>query len=92
MSVPQTYNQHHAVAHIAAMPEGLAEFFVQATSPPGGLVVDPFAGSGTTIVVARRLGRRSTGFELHADFVAEARRRIIADIADDVTGSLLGVG
>ena len=35
------------------MPEGLAEFFIKACSPDGGVVIDPFAGSGTTTVVAR---------------------------------------
>jgi DNA modification methylase len=92
VSVPQTYNQHRGVAHTAAMPEGLAEFFIRAASPRDGVVIDPFAGSGTTIVVARRLGRRAGGFEIHADFVREARRRIAADIADDVPGALLDTG
>ena len=94
VSVPQTYNQHRGVAHTAAMPEGLAEFFIKAASPPGGIVIDPFAGSGTTIVVARRLGRLSGGFELHQDYVAEATRRISEDLADDTQGTLMiaGVG
>lgn len=92
VSVPQTYNQHRGVTHTAAMPEGLAEFFVRAMSPEDGLVVDPFAGSGTTVVVARRLGRRSFGFELHADHVQEAHRRIMADVADDVPGAIVGFG
>lgn len=85
VSVAQSYNQHRGVAHTAAMPEGLAEFFIKAFSPPEGLVVDPFAGGGTTVVVARRLGRRAAGFELHDQFVAEARRRIAEDIADDIS-------
>lgn len=89
VSVPQTYNQHRGVAHTAAMPEGLAEFFVRCASPAGGIVLDPFAGSATTVVVARRLGRRSGGLEIHADYVAEGRRRIAADRADDIPGSLL---
>jgi DNA modification methylase len=92
VSVPQTYNQHRGVAHTAAMPEGLAEFFVRAMSPESGLVIDPFAGGGTTVVVGRRLGRRAAGFELHAEFVAEAKRRIAEDIADDVPGTLHAVG
>jgi DNA modification methylase len=92
VSVAQTYNQHRGVAHTAAMPEGLAEFFVRAMSPENGLVIDPFAGSGTTVVVARRLGRRSCGFELHVDYVEEARRRIVADIAEDLPGALVGFG
>lgn len=89
VSVPQTYNQHRGVAHTAAMPEGLAEFFIRAMSPADGLVIDPFAGGGTTVVVGRRLGRRAAGFELHAEFIAEAKRRIAADVADDVAGELV---
>lgn len=92
VTVAQTYNQHRGVAHTAAMPEGLAEFFVRAMSPAAGLVIDPFAGSGTTVVVGRRLGRRAAGFELHEDFVTEARRRIAEDVADDIPGALHAVG
>jgi DNA modification methylase len=92
VTVAQTYNQHRGVAHTAAMPEGLAEFFIRAMSPAGGLVIDPFAGSGTTVVVGRRLGRRATGFELHEEFVTEARRRIADDVADDIPGALHAVG
>jgi DNA modification methylase len=92
VSVPQTYNQHRGVAHTAAMPEGLASFFIRAASPAGGVVIDPFAGSGTTVVVARRLGRRAGGFEIHEEFVGEARRRITENIAEDVPGSLPDVG
>jgi DNA modification methylase len=90
--VPQTYNQHKGVAHTAAMPEGLAEFFVRCMCPEGGLVIDPFAGGGTTVVVGRRLGRRAAGFELHEEFVKEARRRIAANIDDDVPGFVSGIG
>lgn len=86
VSVPQTYNQHRGVAHTAAMPEGLAEFFIKAACPPAGIVIDPFAGSGTTIVVGRRLGRAAGGFELHEQFVAESLRRIADDRADDLVG------
>ncbi|MGH4008268.1 MAG: DNA-methyltransferase [Pseudonocardiaceae bacterium] len=92
VSVAQTYNQYRGVAHTAAMPEGLAEFFVRAMSPDGGVVIDPFAGGGTTVVVARRLGRQAGGFEIHEEFVREARRRIAHNVAEDVPGSLLGVG
>jgi hypothetical protein len=41
-------------------------------------VLDPFAGSGTTLAVARRLGRRSIGIELNADYVDLARERVRA--------------
>jgi DNA modification methylase len=92
VSVPQTYNQYRGVAHTAAMPEGLAEFFIRVASPQNGFVIDPFAGGGTTIVVARRLGRMAGGFDIHEDFVLEARRRIAENMAHDVPGSLLDVG
>jgi DNA modification methylase len=88
VTVPQTYNQHHGVAHTAAMPEGLASFFIRAVCPPDGIVIDPFAGGGTTTVVARRLGRRAGGIELHEEFVREARRRIEADEAQEEPGTL----
>lgn len=77
--VSQSYNQHRGVAHTAPMPEGLAEFFIKAMTPVGGVVVDPFAGGGTTAVVARRLGRRAGGLEIHQDFVAEAQRRLASE-------------
>ena len=92
VSVAQTYNQHRGVAHTAAMPEGLAEFFIRCASPADGLVVDPFAGSGTTVAVGRRYGRRALGFELHEHFVTEARRRLAADIATDPPAVLHAIG
>jgi DNA modification methylase len=86
VSVSQTYNQHRGVAHTAAMPEGLAEFFIKAASPVGGVVIDPFAGGATTVVVGRRLRRSAGGFEIHEQFVEEGLRRIAANIADDPPG------
>ena len=90
VEVCQTYNQHKGPAgrHTAVMPEGLAAFFVKAACPPDGLVVDPFAGSGTTIVVGRRHGRRAAGIELHPDYVEVSRSRIAADEASDPQGQL----
>ena len=92
ITVNQTYNQFKGPAgqHTAVMPEGLAEFFVQAACPPGGVVVDPFAGSGTTVVAARRLGRRGGGIELHRDYVEVARRRLGLEEAssDEAQGQL----
>jgi DNA modification methylase len=73
---PLTYNQHYGVAHTAAMPEALAEFVIKAGSPPGGVVIDPFAGSGTTSLVARRLKRQAGGIEIHREHVEEAIERL----------------
>lgn len=84
VSVSQTYNQHRgAGGHTAAMPEGLAEFFVRACSPVGGTVLDPFAGSATTVVVARRLNRHAGGLEIHEAFVSAGRERLRLDEPDD---------
>jgi DNA modification methylase len=85
IAVPQTYNQHKgAGGHTAAMPEGLAEFFIRACTPKDGVVVDPFAGSGTTAVVARRLARRAGGLEIHRSFVDAARARLRSGVPDGV--------
>jgi DNA modification methylase len=94
ISVPQTYNQHYGPAgqHTAVMPEGLAEFFVKAACPVEGVVIDPFAGSGTTVVIARRHGRHGGGFELHEEYAAVARQRIARDEADDPAGVLRAIG
>lgn len=66
-------------AHFATFPKKLVEPCVKAGSRRGDLVLDPFAGSGTTGVVALRLGRRFLGIELSEQYVEMARRRIEDD-------------
>lgn len=61
----------------APFPEKLAEFFVQSFCPEGGIVLDCFAGSGTTGAVARRWGRRFLGCDLRESQVELSRRRIL---------------
>jgi site-specific DNA-methyltransferase (cytosine-N4-specific) len=51
---------------------------VLAGCPPDGLILDPFVGSGTTCVVAQKLGRRAIGVDLNRDYLELARRRIEA--------------
>jgi hypothetical protein len=60
----------------APFPEELAEFFVRSFCPPGGLVCDPFVGSGTTAKVALRWGRRFIGCDLRASQVALSQQRL----------------
>lgn len=48
----------------APFPEALAEWFIKSWCKPGGTVLDPFSGSGTTASVARRLGRNGIGIDL----------------------------
>lgn len=62
--------------HFAPYPESLVTSPILAGSPVGGIVLDPFIGSGTTAVVARRLGRRFLGVELVASYAVLARARL----------------
>lgn len=62
--------------HSAAFPENLSEFFIKLFTVRGDVVLDPFAGSGTTCAVAKRLDRRYIGFELNADYHRLAMERL----------------
>jgi len=63
-------------AHFAVMPPDLVEPCIKAGCPEGGTVLDPFAGSGTTLAVAADLGRSGIGCELNPDYIGIAERRI----------------
>ena len=63
-------------AHFATFPEALARRCVLAGCPEGGVVLDPFAGSGTVGVVCKATGRDFLGIELSPKYVAMAERRI----------------
>jgi site-specific DNA-methyltransferase (adenine-specific) len=58
------------------MPEGVLERIIRVASHPGELVLDPFAGSGTTLAVAKRLGRRYLGIELSQEYAEKVRERL----------------
>jgi DNA modification methylase len=63
-------------AHFAVMPPDLVRPCILAGCPSGGLVLDPFNGSGTTGAVAVKHGRRYIGIELNPDYIELARARI----------------
>jgi site-specific DNA-methyltransferase (adenine-specific) len=63
-------------AHFAVFPESLVEICITAGCPVGGLVLDPFLGSGTTAVVARRLRRHFVGIDCSPQYCEMARQRI----------------
>lgn len=72
-------------------PEALVEAFLAEYTKPGDLVFDPFAGSGTTLLVAERMGRRALGLEIHAERVAYVRARL-ADPGAIVQADALRLG
>jgi DNA modification methylase len=61
--------------HFAPYPEDLCRIPITATCPPKGIVLDPFCGTGTTMLVAHRMGRRSIGIDLSTEYLALARER-----------------
>jgi DNA modification methylase len=66
-------------AHFATFPRELSRRCILAGCPEGGLVLDPFAGSGTVGLVAQQTGRNAVLIELNADYCEIARRRLAAD-------------
>src|SRR5947209_5444659 len=62
--------------HPCQMPEGVLERIIRVATDPGDLVLDPFAGSGTTLAAAKRLGRRYLGIELSAEYAGRIRERL----------------
>jgi site-specific DNA-methyltransferase (adenine-specific) len=65
----------HAV-HPTQKPSGILQPLIQYACPPGGLVVDPFAGSGSTLMTARMIGRRSVGIEADEKYCELAAQRL----------------
>ena len=63
-------------AHFATYPEALVIDCIMAGCPPGGVVLDPFFGAGTTGVVAQNTGRNYVGIELNAEYVEIAKGRL----------------
>lgn len=70
----------------APFSEALCEFFIRGWCPPGGIVLDPFSGSGTTASVAKRLGRRFVACDLRESQCRLTERRV-----DGVTPPLMEV-
>ncbi len=62
--------------HNCQMPEPVLERIIRVSSNPGETVLDPFMGSGTTAVVAKRWGRNYFGFEISADYAGNIERRL----------------
>ena len=66
----------YAGAHFAVFPTDLIEPCIMAGAPAGGIVLDPFMGSGTTAQVAQSLGRQYLGCELNQDYEPLQKKRL----------------
>ena len=71
--------------HSAAFPEALPEWFIKLFTQEGDTVLDPFMGSGTTSIVAKRMGRHSIGIEIMPEYHTLAARAL-----DSLQLSLVG--
>lgn len=69
--------------HGCQMPEQLLGRIVRVSSNPGDTVLDPFGGSGTTLVVAKKLARKFIGFELSKNYAARVQARLDAAAVGD---------
>jgi site-specific DNA-methyltransferase (adenine-specific) len=74
--VPDKVEKNH---HPTVKPTDLMRYLCRLVTPPGGQVLDPFLGSGSTLKAAELEGFAGTGIELSPEYVAIARRRIAAD-------------
>ena len=84
--VAGTFNERQGF-HGCQMPEQLLGRIIRACSNKGDLVLDPFAGSGTTLAVAKKLGREFLGFELSESYVKQVSARLAAiEPGDPLTG------
>ena len=73
--------------HGCQMPEQLLARIIRVSSRPQDLVLDPFSGSGTTLSVAKKLGRQWMGFELSKDYVEYIRQRLDdVNVGDPIAG------
>lgn len=75
-SVLQVRSCHGTAVHPTQKPEGIVRPPMLYSCPPGGLVLDPFIGSGTTLVVAQQEGRRCIGIEIDEEYCAKAVTRL----------------
>lgn len=69
--------------HYAAYPEDLCKIPILATCPKDGIIVDPFAGTGTTMLAAKRLGRKSIGVEISKEYIEMSKERCMVNLINE---------
>lgn len=73
-------------SHPTQKPEKVIEVLVRASSNPNDLVLDPFLGSGTTLIVCRKLGRNAIGYEINPNYEAIIKSRLEKPYQAEVCG------
>jgi site-specific DNA-methyltransferase (adenine-specific) len=81
-SVLRARSMWRAAINETEKPTGILEPLIEYGCPPGGLVLDLFAGSASTLVAARNIGRRAIGFEKREDQCEKAARRLAQGTLD----------
>ena len=66
--------------HFAIFPQALCDIPIKFGCPEKGIVLDPFCGSGTALLVAKKLGRNYIGIELSSKYIKIAEKRLRQDL------------
>src|SRR5690242_19556923 len=77
--------------HPAVFPVALPAFFIKLLSPEGGMVLDPFGGSGTTAIAALELNRNSVIVDNNLDYCIDAVNRIRRELCEEEEGVIKAV-
>lgn len=72
----KTCKERNITIHPARMPQQLVEFFIRFLTDEGDVVLDPFAGTNTTGVMAQHLNRKWYSFEIYSDYAEQAKIRL----------------
>lgn len=75
-SVIPVRSMNMGAIHPTEKPTGILDPLIRYACPPGGLIIDPFAGSGSTLDAARTAGRRAIGIEAREDYIEAAAKRL----------------
>ena len=79
LSAGKKSTRPRANSHPTVKPTALMRWLCRLVTPPGGTILDPFCGSGSTLKAAELEGFSAIGIELSAEYIEIARRRIAAD-------------
>jgi site-specific DNA-methyltransferase (adenine-specific) len=81
-SVQYVRSEHGRAIHPTQKPTGILRPLIQYSCPQDGKVLDPFAGSASTLMAARETGRRAVGCEIDADYCDAAIKRLAQNTLD----------